>query len=166
MDSIVRCESSVSRQQEKAIQRLERLQEARQAESNQFEPSDIDSNNAISDPDEATEEISEAPEDFIAGHPQHGSSTTAQQDVEATVTRESATTDEDPSNVPAETTASEPPPPGNRGQNAGAQSLAAAIEQVMDPTPPEQHESGVASRENRETDGVGSSCWVETAEDA
>jgi hypothetical protein len=166
MDSIVRCESSVSRQQEKAIQRLERLQEARQAESNQFEPSDIDSNNAISDPDEATEEISEAPEDFIAGHPQHGSSTTAQQDVEATVTRESATTDEDPSNVPAETTASEPPPPGNCGQNAGAQSLAAAIEQVMDPTPPEQHESGVASRENRETDGVGSSCWVETAEDA
>jgi hypothetical protein len=52
------------------------------------------------------------------------------------------------SSKPIETAASNPPPPENSVPGAGAQSLAKEIEQVMDPTPAEQHKSGLGSGEN------------------
>src|SRR5271169_3357807 len=72
MDKIVRYESSVTRHLEKAIDQLERLQEARKAASDQSEPSGLESDDANSEPDEATEKPSEAPEDLIPEQPQGG----------------------------------------------------------------------------------------------
>jgi len=85
IDKLGRYESSVSRQLEKAIERLERLQEARLAESNQFEPSDTEPDETSSNPDEATEEASGAYEDLISEQPQNISTTTVPQHVEASV---------------------------------------------------------------------------------
>jgi hypothetical protein len=107
----VRYESNVSRQLEKEIDRLERLQEEREAESSQFEPPDFE-------------------------EPQDGS------------------------------TSSNPPPPDDRVPNAGAGTLAEAVEQAVYPTPAEQPKSGLGSAENYGTDPIGSSRWVETLEDA
>jgi hypothetical protein len=161
VDKIVRYESNISRQLEKAIDQLERLQEAREAESNQ-------------NTDEATDEGFEAPEEPMPEEPQDGSAssnlpdaplTTAQPQVETNAKQVSAPTEAEPSNKPAEPAAINPPPPENRVPNAGAQTLAKAIEQAMDPTPEEQHKSGFASRECYETDAIGSSRFVETEED-
>jgi hypothetical protein len=41
-----------------------------------------------------------------------------------------------------------------------------AIEQATDPTPAEPHNGAGESGENYETDRIGSSRWIETAEDA
>jgi hypothetical protein len=173
VDKIVRYESSVSRQLEKAIDQLERLQEAREAESNQFEPSGLESDDAFSEPDEATEKRSEAPEDLIPEQPQRisassnapdASLTTAPLHVEASSKQGSAQVEGEPSGRPAET-ATINPPPENCVPNACAQTLAKAIEQAMDPTPAEQHKSGLASRESYETDAIGSSRFVETEKD-
>jgi len=60
VDKILRYESTVNRQLEKAIDLLERLQEKRKAESNQFETSDLEADNAITKPDEETQGRSEA----------------------------------------------------------------------------------------------------------
>ncbi|MHB8485812.1 MAG: hypothetical protein ACYDCM_08790 [Candidatus Acidiferrales bacterium] len=91
IDKILRYETSVSRQREKAIEQLERLQEARQAASNHFESSD-----GGSDDVRATEETSEAPEDLIPKPPQHiGTSTTAPQHFETSVKQGVAHTDGD-----------------------------------------------------------------------
>lgn len=133
IDKILRYETSVGRQREKAIEQLERLQEARLAESNHFESSDAESDDANSNPDKATEETSEAPEDLISEPPQHiATSTTAPQRVETSVKQEVAHTDEESANKPAETAASNPPPE-NCATNASIQTMAKIIEQAMNP---------------------------------
>ena len=78
----------------------------------------------------------------------------------------SAPTEAEPSNKPAEPAANNPPPPEKCVPNAGAQTLANAIEQAMGTTPAEQQKSGLGSREIYETDAIGSSRFVETEEDA
>ena len=69
IDRIGRYESNVSRQLEKAIERLGRLQAVRLAEANQFEPSDTEPDDASSNPDEASEQTSEAREDLTSEEP-------------------------------------------------------------------------------------------------
>jgi hypothetical protein len=149
MDKIVRYESSVSRQLDKTIEQLERLQEARQMDSNQFEPSDMDSDDAISNPDEATEETSEAPEDLNLEQPQPISpSTTAPQHFETSVKQEVAHTDGERSNTPAETAPSNPPPPENCVTKAGVKTMTQIIELAMNLTPAEEHKNSLESGES------------------
>src|ERR1700751_2944802 len=110
IDRIGRYESNVSRQLEKAIERLGRLQAVRLAEANQFEPSDLESDDAISNPDEASEQTSEAREDPA---PEESldikTSTTPPPHVEASVQQGVAHTDGEASNKAAETARSNPP---------------------------------------------------------
>lgn len=155
--NIVRYESNISRQLEKTIDRLERLQKARKEASNQSEFSDLESDDAISNPDEVTDEPSAAPEELIPEEPQDVSTsskvpdaslTTPQPHVETSVKQWSAPTEMEPSSKPTETAASNPLLPENCVSNAGAQTLAKAIEEAMDPTPADQHESGFGSGEN------------------
>jgi hypothetical protein len=119
VDKIVRYESNVSRQLEKAIDQLERLQEARKAASDQSEASGLESDDANSEPDEATEKPSEAPEDLIPEQPlgvsapsnaPDASLTTAPLHFEASSKQASAPIEGEPSSRPAETAASNPPP--------------------------------------------------------
>ncbi len=164
VDKIVRYESNVSRQLEKTIHELERLQKEREAESNQFETSNLEADDALSDTDEGVEERSEAPEELIPEEPQDVSTsnkvpdaslTTAQPHVETSAKQGSAPTDVEPSNRPAETAAGNPPPPENCVPNADAQTLARAIEQAMDHAPAEEHKSGLGSGENYQTGPTG-----------
>jgi len=147
VDKIVRYESSVSRQLEKTIDELERLQKEREAEANQFETSNLEADDALSNTDEGTEERSETPEELIPEEPQDVSTsnkapdtslTTAQPHVETSAKQGSAPTDVEPSNRPAETAAGNPPPPESCVPNAGGQTLAKAVEQAMDPTRAEE----------------------------
>jgi hypothetical protein len=119
MDKIVRYESSVTRQLEKTCDQLERLQEAREAASNQPETSGLESGDAIAEPDEATEKRSEVPEGLIHEQPQGGSAssntsdaspTTAPPHVDASSEHGLAPIEAEPSSRPAETAASNPPP--------------------------------------------------------
>jgi hypothetical protein len=174
VDRIVRYESNVSRQLQKTIHELERLQEEREAESNQFETSNLEADDGLSDTDEGVEERSEAPEELIPEEPQDVSTsnkgpdaslTTAQPHVETSAKQGSAPTDVEPSNRPAETAAGNPPPPENCVPNAGAQTLAKAIERAMDPAPAEEHKSGLGSGENYQTGPIGSARFIETEED-
>jgi hypothetical protein len=144
IDKIVRYESNVSRQLEKAIEQLERLQEARQMESNQFEPSDLESDDAISNPDVATEETSESPEDLNPEQPQPiRASAAAPQPFETSVKQGVAHMDGEPSNKPAETAPSNPPPPENGVTKAGVHSLTKIIDQAINPTPAEERKSSL-----------------------
>ena len=160
VDKIMRYESNISRRLEKATDQLERLQEAREAESDNT--------------DHATDEGFEAPEEPMPKAPQDGSAssnlhdaplTTAQPHVETNAKQVSAPMEAEPSNKPAEPAANNPPPPEKCVPNAGAQTLAKAIEQAMDSISAEQHKNGFASRESYETDAIGSSRFVETEED-
>lgn len=155
--NIVRYESNISRQLEKTIDRLERVQKARKEASNPSEFSDLESDGAISNPDEVTDEPSAAPEALIPEEPHDVSTsskapdaslTTPQPHVETSVKQGSAPTAMEPSSKPTETAASNPPPPENYDPNTGAQTLAEAIERVMDPRPADQHESGLGAAEN------------------
>jgi hypothetical protein len=137
VDKIVRYEANISRQMEKAINRLEHLQQERKG-------ADFESDDAT---DEATDERSEVPDGLIPeGQPSVSSSinvpnasvTTAPPQRETGVKEGSAPTDED----------------------------SLSIEQATDPTPAGQHNSGLGSGEDYETDSIGSSRWIETAEDA
>jgi hypothetical protein len=149
VDNIVRYESSVSRQLEKAIAQLERLQEEREADSNEFDPADLESEDAINaTTDEATEEQSEAPEVLIPKELQNvGTSSnvpdsflkTAQPYVEASAKQGSDPMNGEPSNKLAETAVNNPPPPENCVTNDGAQTLAKVIERAMNRTPAEEH---------------------------
>lgn len=174
VDKIVRYEANINRQLEKAFDRLARLQEARMAESNRFEPSDLESEDANSNPDEVTDERSEAPEELIAEEPQDVSTssrvpdaslTMAQPHVDTSAKQGSAPTDVEPLNKPTETAASNPPPPESSVPNAGAQTLAKALEQIMDPTPAEEPKSGLESREGYGTGRTYPRRLAETAED-
>jgi hypothetical protein len=175
VDKIVRYESSVSRQLEKAILQLERLQEKRKAESSQFEPSDLESDDATNNTDEAPGEPSEAPEELIPEEPPcvttsihlpDSSPRTVQPQSEASVTVGSAPVDEDPAKKSVQGAGGTPPPAENGGPKAGTETPAMAIEQATDLTPAERHNGAGESGENCETDRIGSSCWIETAQDA
>lgn len=99
INKIVRYESHVYRQLEKATQQLERLQALRKARSNQCEASDVQVDYAT--------EPSEMSEDLILEEPQDISRlTTASPYVEANVEPAGA-----PSNPPADTAVSNPPAP-------------------------------------------------------
>jgi hypothetical protein len=154
--NIVRYESNISRQLEKTIDRLERLQKARKEASNQSEFSDLESEDAISNPDEVTDEPSAPPEELIPEEPQDVSTsskvpdaslTTPQPHVETSVKQGSAPTEMEPSSKPTETAASNPPQLENSVPGAGAQSLTKAVEQTMDPTSAEQHKGSLGSGE-------------------
>jgi hypothetical protein len=149
VDRILRYESTVSRQLDKAIDYLERLQEERQAESNQFETSDLEAH---------------APADVVPEEPQEVSTCTAP-DVEASAKQGSAPIDGEPSNRTAETTASNPPPPQNCATKAGGEALTKPIEQAAGLAPGEEHNSGFGSGKKCETNPTYSNRWVETAAD-
>lgn len=137
IDKLVRYESSVSRQLEKAIEQLERLQEERQADSNRFESFDTESSDAVSNPHEATAETAEVREDLAPEQPLDiETSTTTPQHVEASVQQGSAHTDGESSNKTAETAPSNPPP-GNGAVKTPEPWLAKAIEKAISPTPAE-----------------------------
>jgi len=151
IDKLVRYQSSVSRQLEKAIEQLERLQEARQAESNQFEPSDLESDDAISNPDEASEQTSETREDPTPEEPLDiETSTTPPPHIENSVQQGVEHKDAEPSNEAAET-ASNPPPPQNYATKAREPWMAKAIEKAMSPPPGEEHKGTLGSGENYQT---------------
>lgn len=171
VSNIVRYEGSVSRHLDKAIDRLERLQEARKAESNRFEPSNLESDDAIWNPDETTDERSEAPEELIPEEPQGVSTssrlpdaplTTTQPHVETSVKQGSAPTDMESLNKPTENVASDLPP-DNSIPSACEQKLAKAVEHAMDPTPAEQRKSGTGSGEHYGTVGPYPRRLAETA---
>jgi hypothetical protein len=127
--NIVRYESSVSRQLDKTIDRLERVQKARREASNQSEFSDLESEDAISNPDEVTDELSAAPEELIPEEPQDdsisskvpdASLTTPQPDVEPGVKQGVVPIDVVSPNEQTETAGSSPLPPESPVPNAGA----------------------------------------------
>lgn len=72
VDRIVRYESNVSRLRDKTIDRLERLQAARQAKSSQLDSSNLEEDDAISNKDDATEGHTEAPQEPELEEPQDG----------------------------------------------------------------------------------------------
>jgi len=156
IDKIIRYESNVSRQLDKATQQLERLQAARKAESDQIENSGLESDDAISSPDDATDERSETPEELIPEEPQDfstsskvpdASSTTPPPPVETDVLQSSAPMDVEPSNKPTETGASSPPQPETCVPHAGAETLAQALERALDVPPANRDKSGLGSGE-------------------
>jgi hypothetical protein len=145
MDKIVRYESNVSRRLDKAIARLERLQEERETQSNQFEPSDFESGEAPKEPDDVSTSINTS-EVFQTIKEPH---------VETSAKQGSVPTVVEPSNKPVEITPSKPP-----------QSLHEVVELAIDPAPVEQPKSGITSDENCGTNPISSNRFVETAEDA
>ena len=158
IDKIIRYESNVSRQLDKATQQLERLQEARKAESDQIENSGLEPDDAISSPDEATDERSETPEELIAEEPQDFSASSKVPDAslikpppsvetETDIQQSSASMDVEPLNKPTETGASNPPPPENCVPNAGAETLAQAPKQALDVPSADRDKSGLGSGE-------------------
>jgi hypothetical protein len=156
VDKIIRYESNINRQLEKTTRQLERLQEAREAESDQIETSGLESDDAISSPDEATDEGFETPGQLIPEEPQElgasskvgdASLTALQPHVETDVKRGSAPIDVEPSNRPTETGASNPPPPESGALNAGAETLAQALERALDIVPADSDKGGLSSGE-------------------
>jgi hypothetical protein len=139
MDKIPRYESTVTRQLEKVIDRMERLQEKRHAESNLLEPSDLEADDAISEPDEETQQRSEAPADVVPEEPREVSTSSTAPDVEASAKQGSAPVDGEPSNRQAETSASNPPTPENCATKNGGQTFAKLIERVAGLPPAEEH---------------------------
>ena len=175
IDKILRYESTVSRQLEKAIDQLERLQEQREAETNDFEPTDLESNNAITKTDEATAEGSEPPEDPISGADREVSDssvapdapvTTAQND-EAGAKQASAPMNERPSNRPPETAIDNPPAPENCASTVAVQTLTKLSEKADLPliSPAEEPKDSRESGENHKTNPTYSNRFIETAED-
>jgi len=171
VDKIVRYESNINRQLEKAIDQLEHLQRAREAASGQLETTGLESDDAISELDEATEKQSDAPKDLIPEQPQgDGASSsapdaalkTAQPHVARSAKQDPAPTYVEPSNKLAETAGNNPAPPK---PNAGAQTLSKVIEQAMSPTPAPQRKDGLGSDENYGTNPPDCSRFIETAED-
>ena len=146
IDRIVRYETSINRQLEKAIERLERLQEARLADSNQFKSADGKSDDAPSNPDEATEATQEVPEDLIRQLSQRiGTSSTAPQQAEGSVKKDLAPTEGKPSNKQAEGAVdigdTEPKP----------QVLAKMVEQAMNLSAEGKPKSALGTGENYKT---------------
>ena len=170
IDRIMRYESNVSRQLEKAIERLERLQEEREAESNQFEISNLEADDASSDTDDATEDGAEAPEEVLPEEPPDASTpnnaphtplTTAQPYLEASAEPEPSPQNSEPSKTSAGATVNNPQPPEISTTSTGARIMTEENEQAKDPVPAEKHQSNLGSGE----DSIGSSRFIETAED-
>jgi len=171
VDKILRFESNVSRQMEKAIAQLEFLQAEREAESNPIEPSDIGADDAINVGDEASDGrfgapkkpiFEEPPKDIPSRTAPEAPLTTAQPHVGTNASQGCG----EPSNKQAEHAASTPPPPENCVQNPGAQTLATVIEKEMNSTSAQHDMNGRESVRNFETDEIGSDRFVETVADA
>ena len=160
MDKIVRYESNVSRLKERAIHELERLQAARKAESSQFEDSNSEADDALSN-DEATDEPSEVPQEPVSEEPPDlstprsvpdASPATAQQHVETGAKQGSVPVNgEQPNKTPKTPEGSAP---------ASGSILTKAIEKVAGLPPAEKHERNLESPEDRETDSIGSNKWI------
>jgi hypothetical protein len=166
MDRIVRYESNISRLLEKAINQLERLQAARQAESSQFDSSNPEADDAPSNTDDTPEEQPDAPEELTPEVTQevstsssapNASPTTAQKHVESGAKQGSVPVNGEQSNKTPETPAGSAP--------ASVSTLAKIIEKVAGLTPAEEHKSSLGSHDNHETDSIGSDKWVESRED-
>ena len=162
---IVRYESNISRLCDKTIERLERLQAARQAESSQLDSSNLEEDDAVSS-DEGTEEPSEARPEHIPAEPQDvgtsgsvpaASPTTAQQHAESNAEQELAPADGRQAHAPAEAAVSSEP--------TGVSPLVNIIEKAAGLPPAEERDSSLESRENHETDSIGSLNFVESRED-
>lgn len=139
INKIVRYESNLNRQLGKAVQELERLQEIRKAQSNQFETSELSAADATEEPPEALEEVAVEPAPHVDALP------LAPQCVETSAKQELAHTDGEPSVKPAEAAASPSPPTESGTSKTGVTS---AIEPAVEHEP------------------IGSSRWIETSEDA
>jgi len=148
MDKIVRYESNVSRLKERAINELERLQAARKAESSQFEDSNLEADDALSN-DEATDEPPEAPQELIVEEPPDvstpssipdGSPTTVPQLIENGAKQESSSVTGEQSDKPAETPAGSAP--------ASVSTLANMIEKVAGLAPADEHQCTLGFGEN------------------
>ena len=165
MDRIVRYESNVSRLKERAIHELERLQAARKAESSQFEDSNSEADDALSN-DETTDEPSEVPQELIVEEPPDvstpssapdASPTTAPQLVETGAKQGSAPVNgEQPNKTPKTPEGSAP---------ASGSIFTKTIEKVTGLPPSEEHKSSLGSHDNHETDSIGSNKWIESRED-
>jgi hypothetical protein len=162
---IIRYESSISRMLEKTIDRLERLQLARQAELSQLDSSNMEQDDTPSD-DEASEEVSEARPELIPEEPQDvgtsgsvpaASPTTAQQHAESNAEQELPPADGQQAHAPAEAAVSDEP--------TGVSPLVNIIEKATGLPPLEEGESSLESRENHGTDSIGSSNFLESRED-
>jgi len=149
MDKIVRYESNVSRLRDKTIHELERLQQARKAESNQFDPSNLEADEALSKTDEATEEPSEAPPDLKSEELEDVSESntvpdasprTAPQLVETAAKQEQARANEHQPTAPTETAAGSAP--------ASVSTLAKIIEKVAGLPPAEELKKNLESPED------------------
>ena len=165
MDRIVRYESNVSRLKERAINELERLQAARKAESSQFEDSNLEADDALSN-DEATNEPSEVPQEPVSEEPPDvttpssvpdASPATAQQNVAPGAKQGSVPVNGQQPNKTPETPEGSAPTSGSI--------LTKAIEKVAGLPPAEEHKSSLGSHNNHETDSIGSNKWIESRED-
>jgi hypothetical protein len=145
VDKIVRYESNLRRQLEKTLDRLERLQEERETESDQFEPSDIESGDVPEEQQDATTS-NDVPEAFQTITEPHVETSTGQASVMTVVK---------PWNKPVESAPTAPPHP-----------LVKVVEQVLDLTPAEQPEKGSGSDGNCETYPNSFRSLIETPEDA
>jgi hypothetical protein len=105
---------------------LEHFQKARKEASNQSEFSDLESDDAISNPDEVSDEPSAAPEELIPGEPQDDNTPRKVPDTSLTPPQPDVETkqvvvpiDVVRWNKPTETVESSPLPPENSVPNAG-----------------------------------------------
>ncbi|MGD0966280.1 MAG: hypothetical protein ABSA57_20585 [Candidatus Acidiferrales bacterium] len=168
-DRISRYEANIRRQLEKDIERLESLQQKRQAETNEFETTDPESDDTISQTDEATAEGSEPPADLISGAAGEAIDSSVAPDAPATTTQDDkagAKQGPAPTNVPAENVTIHPPASENYLKNPGAQTLTRAIEKAMGPIPAEERKDSLRSHEHYGTDSTDHPRFIETPEDA
>ena len=155
MDKIVRYESNVSRLKERAIHELERLQAARKAESSQFEDSNSEADDALSN-DEATDEPSEVPQEPISEEPPDVSTPRSVPDASPATAQQHVETDAKQGSVPVNGQQPNKTPETPEGSApAGGSILTKAIEKVAGLPPAEQHKSSLGSQDNHETDSIG-----------
>jgi hypothetical protein len=164
VDRIVRYESNISRLRDKTIDRLERLQAARQAESSQLDLLNLAEDDAISN-DDASEGLNEAPQEPELGEPQDGRTSSSGRaaipakpglDVETGSKQESAAVDGEQPNEVAN------PPAGSAA--ASGSTLVKTIEKAAG-LPPAEERKSPESRESPDTYSVGSNNFVESRED-
>ena len=167
-----RYEYNVTRHLEKAIDRLERLQEERKAESSQFEFSGFESED-VTNTEEANEGQCDAVEELRREGPPTArpssnvpdESPTPPNDV-ASAKQGRASKDVEAPNNSTQTVVINPQPTDNCASNAGDQTLTKLIEQVMDPTPAAKGEKNLGSDAHYQTGRTHCAPFIETPEDA
>jgi len=148
MDKIVRYESNVSRLRDKTIHELERLQAARKAESSQFEDSNSEAHDALSN-DEATDEPSEVPQEPVPEEPPDVSTPSSVPAVPPAAAAQLINTGAKQGSVPVNGKQSNKTPETPAGSApASGSTLAKIIEKVAGVPPAEEQQRNLESPED------------------